>query len=68
MLLVLLEVIVVLFLVYKFLTSNWDYFDKKGIPFMKPTIVVGSRSDLLLHNKSMPEVVQEWYDAFKNDK
>lgn len=57
-----------LFLVYKLLTKKDDYFEKKGIPFMKPMPLVGSRYDLILRNKSMPDVVNSWYKQFRDDK
>lgn len=66
--LVLYALVAVLFLVYKLLTAKNDYFEKKGIPYTKPKFIVGSRSDLVLRNKSMPEVVKEWYDEFRDAK
>lgn len=66
--LVLYALAAVLYLIYKLVTANNDYFEKKGIPYMKPKFLVGSRSDLLLRNKSMPQVIQEWYEAFPHDK
>lgn len=66
--LVLYALAAILFLIYKLATAKNDYFEKKGIPFMKPKFLVGSRSDMVLRNRSMPEVVMEWYNEFRNDK
>lgn len=66
--LVLYALAAVLFLIYKLVTAKNDYFEKKGIPYSKPKFIVGSRSDLVLRNKSMPDVVKEWYDEFPNAK
>lgn len=66
--LVLYALAAVLYLIYKLVTANNDYFEKKGIPYLKPKFLIGSRSDLILRNKSMPQVIKEWYDAFPNDK
>lgn len=57
-----------LFLVYKLVTKKNDYFEKKGIPCAKSYFFVGSRADLILRNRSMPEVIKGWYDEFRNDK
>lgn len=66
--LVLYALIAIGYLIYKLATTKDDYFEKKGIPFTKPKFLVGSRSDLILRNKSMPEVVMQWYNEFRNDK
>jgi hypothetical protein len=66
--LILYAIVAILFLVYKLATGKKDYFVKKGIPFTPPKFFVGSRSDLILRNKSMPEVVKQWYDEFPNAK
>lgn len=66
--LVLYALVAILFLIYKLATAKNDYFEKKGIPFSKPKFIVGSRSDFVWRNKSMPEVVMEFYNEFRNDK
>jgi hypothetical protein len=65
---VLYAVTALLFLVYKLLTRKDDYFERKGIPYMKPQPLVGSRTDLVLRNISMPDMVNNWYKKFPNDK
>lgn len=57
-----------LFWLYKFLTKNDDYFEKKGIPFEKPKLIIGSRTDLITRSKSILKVVDDWYLKFRNDK
>lgn len=66
--LILYALVAILFVAYKLLTKKNDYFDKKGIPYMKPVPLLGSRTDLILRNKSMPEVVKMWYNSFPNEK
>lgn len=61
-------IVAIAFLVYKLTTTKNDYFKKKGIPFSKPKFLVGSRSDLIFRNKSMPDFVMDVYNEFKNDK
>jgi hypothetical protein len=59
---------VLLFLIHKYLTANNNYFEKKGIPFNKPTFIVGSRGDLILRNKTVLDVVLGWYNEFYGEK
>lgn len=66
--LVLCAVVTILFLVYKWLTVNHDYFTKLDLPFAKPTILFGSWSDIILCKKPIPEVINELYKEFPNDK
>lgn len=68
MLLLLYAVVVTLFLLYELLKPKDDYFLKKGIPFMKPNFLVGSRHDLLLRNRPATETIRQWYNEFRNDK
>lgn len=70
MLVFLCAIIVILFLayIYMFLRPEYDYFEKKGIPFSKPRFIVGSRSDLILRNKSILDVMKGFYDEVPNDK
>jgi hypothetical protein len=65
---VLYAIVAMLFLIYKFVTRNDDYFVKKGIPFSKPTFFVGSRMDLILRNKSIIQVICDWYNEFRDEK
>ena len=59
---------VAIYLFYKWSTSTFDYFEKKGVPFNKPFPVVGSRKGLFLRNSTALEFIQEIYDEFKNEK
>lgn len=65
---VLCAILVIVFLAYKFLSPEYDYFEKKGIPFSKPRFLVGSRTDMILRNKSLIDVMRDFYDEFRNDK
>jgi len=66
--LILYAVVAILFLLYKLVTKNYDYFEKKGIPFAKPAFLVGSRTDLLFRNKPMTKFVKDLYDEFRDHK
>lgn len=65
---ILYAVVAILFLLYKWLSKKDDYFEKKGIPYSKPKLFVGSRGDLLFRNSSLPDTVNSWYKEFPNDK
>jgi len=61
-------VAVTLFLLYELLKHKDNYFEKKGIPYMKPKFIVGSRDDLILRNRPLTETIRQWYNEFRNDK
>jgi hypothetical protein len=60
--------LVVAFLLYKWGTSTFDYFEKRGIPYNKPLPFVGSRIGMLLRNSSAVDFLMEIYDEFKDEK
>jgi hypothetical protein len=55
------------YIAYKKVVSSNDFFEKKGVKFLKPTPLIGSNS-LLLKKRSLPETVTDWYNSFKNEK
>lgn len=61
-------IVAIIFLVHKFLSREYDYFEKKGIPFNKPKFIVGSRMDFIVRNKSLLAVMQDFYNEFRNEK
>jgi len=61
-------IVAIIFLVHKFLSREYDYFEKKGIPFNKPKFIIGSRMDFIVRNKSLLAVMQDFYNEFRNEK
>lgn len=57
-----------LYLFYKWGVSNNDYFIEKGVVFSKPVFLFGSNGNMLFNRMSLPDVVQKWYNEFKNEK
>lgn len=53
---------------YKWATANNDYFKKKGIPFAKPTFLVGNSGKLLFRKASAQENIIEQYNNFPDAK
>jgi hypothetical protein len=51
------------FLFYKWATNNNDYFEKRGVKFMKPTFLLGSHATMFFEKKSLPDMVCKWYDT-----
>jgi hypothetical protein len=64
-----LGVIAVAFLFYKWATSTYDYFELRGVKFMKPTFLMGSNS-ILFTRRSLPDTIKMWYNdsEMKNEK
>lgn len=60
--------VIVGFLIRKWLTQNFSYFQDRGIAHGKPIIFFGTGKDLLMQKLSLPEYVQKWYNEFPNEK
>lgn len=56
------------FVIYKWLTSDNDYFDKLGIPYEKPWPVVGNNLNILLQKESINDITSRCYKKYKSSK
>lgn len=54
--------------IYKYLTKNDGVFEKRGVPYLKPTILLGNLGALVTGRENGFEFFQSKYDKFKNDK
>lgn len=61
-------IITVLYLIYKWGISTFDYFEKKGVKFNKPHFLVGSRLEMVLGQGSIVDFVMKLYNEFKSEK
>lgn len=61
-------ILVAAWLLYKWGTSTFDYFEKRGIPYNKPLPFVGSRIGMFLRNSTAVDFIMELYNEFKDDK
>lgn len=55
-------------LLYLYSTWTYDYWKKRGVPYVKPLPLLGNLKDILLVRKSLPEVYEEMYwklDGYK---
>lgn len=64
----LLIVIALVWLIYKWSVSNFDYFEKLGVQFDKPLPLFGNMLNIALQKESMLYVSQRSYDKFKKSK
>lgn len=53
---------------YFYLKATFDFWQCRGVPFKKPTVLVGNFGSLLLFRKSQPEGVKEMYQWFKDER
>ncbi|XP_011867443.1 PREDICTED: cytochrome P450 6B2-like isoform X2 [Vollenhovia emeryi] len=53
---------------YFYLTATFDFWECRGVPFKKPTVLVGNFGPLLLFRKSLPEGVKEMYQWFEDER
>lgn len=61
-------IILLFYALYAFLTSTFDYWLVRGVPYRKPTPLFGNFGELLLFRKSQPEGVSEMYNWFSNER
>lgn len=60
--------IAVVYVLYKWLTKNHDYFLKRGIPGDKPLPIFGNFLSFMLQRETLIDVVQRSYDKYKKAK
>uniref|UniRef100_A0A1B6H802 Cytochrome P450 n=1 Tax=Homalodisca liturata TaxID=320908 RepID=A0A1B6H802_9HEMI len=64
----LLGVATVLGLVYYYMTVTFDFWKKKGIPFIQPTFFYGNLREQITFKKSLYYVLQDIYNKFPNER
>lgn len=47
--------------------SNYDYFEKKNIPYDKPVLLFGNIRDRLLQKVCLHDFMQNYYMKYKNN-
>lgn len=58
----------VVFLVYKWATQNDEYFVKRGVLALRPTLIFGNSADFFTKKIDLIEFVKKLYDDFPNEK
>ena len=52
---------------YRYVTKNLDYWEKKGVPHVKGSFPSGSHKELLTQSKHYFELIKEDYEKFPNE-
>ncbi|XP_055381582.1 probable cytochrome P450 9f2 [Condylostylus longicornis] len=61
-------VVLVLFLIYKYITLKYDYFDVRDIPYEKPFLCFGNFKSLLFKTEAMFYTIRRLHEKFKDEK
>ncbi|CAD7083926.1 unnamed protein product [Hermetia illucens] len=59
---------ILLFVAYKWLTSTYDFFEKKNVKHEKPKLFFGNYRGLILRQESLFDLVKRFYLKFKDYK
>jgi hypothetical protein len=65
---IILFVLVIFWLVYKWSVETFDYYDKIGIPYEKPMPLVGNMWKLVTQKESFVDITRESYRKFKKSR
>lgn len=61
-------ILILTYIFYKWVTKDHDYFEKKGVKFMKSFPILGSSQNLIRSKRSFPEAILNWYNTFTDEK
>lgn len=56
---------ILIYLIYKYGTSTYKYFEEKGVPYEKPIAFLGNFTDVILQRSSMGDTLNRIYTKFK---
>lgn len=62
------SVLLLLYVAYKWLRRNDDYFKARGIPYMQPTLLLGNTGGLFLGRYNMMDLSEKMYNSIPNEK
>lgn len=60
--------LIVILWAYKFLIKNHDFFERRDVKYVKPTILFGNFLGLLVGREDAISVFQKPYDMFRSEK
>lgn len=66
--LILSSICLCLYMIYRWVTQNHNYFEKKGIPALKPIPFVGNTIEYYLKKVELIDFTQKLYDDFPDKK
>ncbi|PSN50995.1 hypothetical protein C0J52_08595 [Blattella germanica] len=61
-------IIVCLYVIYRYVTKNDDYFKKRNVPYLKPTFYIGNVLPVLTKKRSTTEHIIWLYNQFEGHK
>lgn len=61
-------ILTAVFAFYFYYTSTFDFFKKKGVPFLKPVILLGNLGPRIKATKSFHDYQLEIYNHFKGSR
>ena len=61
-------VIGIVYLFYKWATSTFDYFEKRGLSFKKPLPLFGNNMNVITRTMAMTDYLESIYREFKDEK
>lgn len=65
---IILLIVIIIFLLYKLGTKNFNYWKKKGVPYIKPTLFSGNSGPLLLGKVSDTDHNENLYNQLKGHR
>lgn len=60
--------IIIARMIYRWATKNNDYFIKRGIPALKPTLIFGNSAEFFTKQIDLIDFVKKLYNDFPNEK
>ena len=60
-------VIILLTFVYYYFKLAFNYWEKKGIKYLKPVIIFGNLKDVILLKKTNAELYKDFYDEYPTE-
>ncbi|XP_044258701.1 cytochrome P450 9e2-like [Tribolium madens] len=67
MILVTITVVLLLYLI-NLSTKNFDYWEKRGVKYVKPLPFVGNLLPTITKSQSLAQIIQNFYNAFPNER
>ena len=64
---IVLLILTLLLLLYRYVTKDFDHWEKKGVPHIKGVFPCGSHTELLTQAKHITVLVKEDYEKFKEE-
>lgn len=66
--LIIILIAILVYFIYKWSTSTFDFFERQGIPYRKPVPFFGTSANMITKSKPFIQVLEEWYYEFKDEK